>query len=289
MDIDLLRAFCQLAKDSNYTLAAEHLYITQSALTKKIKRLESQIGVELFERGRNGAQLTQAGSTLLSEAQQLTERFSDFERLAKCVAEGEQGHLNIGFGISTYRQAPDWISQFKQMYPKVHITLDDTPSSKQIDALLSGELHLSFNRIQNLPSPLNSLRLYSDQLAVAVNTNQKIDRKEILGSLSGVNYLQLRPSRGRGLFNQIQRYLVASKHPLTVTQEASDILTLLALISANQGFAIIPLSAHTICPDNVQLIEIKQQDTSWDVGLIWNDDKEDRIRDRFIDMVKQKR
>lgn len=158
MEFDLLKAFCQLAKAGNYRLASELLYITQSALTKKIQRLESNIGASLFSRGRNGAELTHAGKTLLPEAQRLVHSMQAFEQLSGSVVKGTQGHLNIGFGVSTYHEAPKLIAAYKQRYSDVHITLNDTPSKQQTDELLIHELDISFNRIPDF-TDLKSLTL----------------------------------------------------------------------------------------------------------------------------------
>ncbi|WP_432455638.1 MULTISPECIES: LysR family transcriptional regulator [unclassified Agarivorans] len=285
MDIDLIQAFCQLAKDRNYTLAAARLFISQSALTKKIKRLEESIGVALFTRGRNGAELTQAGASLLPEAVSLTARFVSFERLASCVAAGEYGHLKVGFGISTYLQAPLLIAKFKQQFPHVHITLNDLPSSDQVEALLDGDLHLSFNRLPDIKPPLKGMQLFSDGLAIAVNSSQRVDESNILASLAKLNYLQLRPSRGQGLATQIERYFSANQLSVRATQEANDILTLLTLVSADLGYTIVPQSTSTICQDNIRLIPIHGPDAVWDVGLIWNDSQQDGVRDQFINAV----
>ncbi|MCE0495550.1 LysR family transcriptional regulator [Vibrio salinus] len=286
MNIDRIQAFCQLAKDGNYRVAADNLCITQSALTKKIKRLEEETNTLLFERGRQGAVITQAGQALLSDAQHLINRFSDFQKLSACVSEGSRGHLNIGFGISTYRQAPDAIARFKNRYPNIHITLNDIPSLVQREKLLSGELHLSFNRLHNIEKPLMGIKLFSDRLAIAVHKSEQIDRNNIWSSLSHLNYLQLTPSRGPGLHQQIHAYLADKKQPLTATQEANDILTLLALVSSKLGFTLIPSSAKEIGRPDIKLIPLNEEPACWDVGLIWNTDKINPARDRFIDNVK---
>lgn len=168
MEFDLLRAFCQLAKSGNYRLASEQLYITQSALTKKIQRLESNIGAILFSRGRNGAELTHAGKTLLADAQRLVDSMQAFEQLSGSVVNGTEGHLNIGFGVSTYHEAPKLIAAYKKQQPNVRITLNDTPSKQQTDELLTHELDISFNRIPD-SSVLNSLTLFDDSLVIAIH------------------------------------------------------------------------------------------------------------------------
>ncbi|UQV23616.1 LysR family transcriptional regulator [Vibrio sp. J383] len=287
MEFDLLKAFCQLAKSGNYRLASEQLYITQSALTKKIQRLESNIGASLFSRGRNGAELTHAGKTLLAEAQRLVHSMQAFEQLSGSVVNGTQGHLNIGFGVSTYHEAPKLIAAYKQQYPDVHITLNDTPSKQQTDELLSHELDISFNRIPNSVG-LESLTLFNDSLVIAVHKDllkQAPGNDQVLSKLSKWPYLKLAQHRGPGLDRQIQQYCLSNKIDLSKTQEADDILTLLALVSANIGFTIVPNSAQYISNTDVEFIALQGEHATWPVGLIWNGESENPLRDRFVEFV----
>ncbi|MEZ8743943.1 LysR family transcriptional regulator [Vibrio sp. 10N.222.54.F12] len=287
MEFDLLKAFCQLAKSGNYRLASEQLYITQSALTKKIQRLESNIGASLFSRGRHGAELTHAGKTLLAEAQRLVHSMQAFEQLSGSVVNGTQGHLNIGFGVSTYHEAPKLIAAYKQQYPEVHVTLNDTPSKQQTDELLSHELDISFNRIPD-SSDLENLTLFNDSLVIAIHKDllkQAQGKAQVLSELSEWPYLKLAQHRGPGLDRQIQQYCLANKIDLSKTQEADDILTLLALVSANIGFTIVPSSAQFISNTDVEFIALEGEHATWPVGLIWNGDSENPLRDKFVEFV----
>ncbi|MEZ9517112.1 LysR family transcriptional regulator [Vibrio splendidus] len=287
MEFDLLKAFCQLAKSGNYRLASEQLYITQSALTKKIQRLESNIGASLFSRGRNGAELTHAGKTLLAEAQRLVHSMQAFEQLSGSVVNGTQGHLNIAFGVSTYHEAPKLIAAYKQRYPNVHVTLNDTPSKQQTDELLSHDLDISFNRIPD-SSDLESLTLFNDSLVVAIHKDllkQAPSKNHVVSELSKWPYLKLAQHRGPGLEKQIQQYCLANKIDLSKTQEADDILTLLALVSANIGFTIVPSSAQFISNTDVEFIALEGEHATWPVGLIWNGESENPLRDRFVEFV----
>ncbi|PMG20158.1 LysR family transcriptional regulator [Vibrio splendidus] len=287
MEFDLLKAFCQLAKAGNYRLASEQLYITQSALTKKIQRLESNIGASLFSRGRNGAELTHAGKTLLAEAQRLVHSMQAFEQLSGSVVNGTQGHLNIGFGVSTYHEAPKLIAAYKQRHSDVHITLNDTPSKQQTDELLSYDLDISFNRIPE-SSDLESLWLFNDSLVIAIHKDllkQAPSKDQIIFELAKWPYLKLAQHRGPGLDRQIQQYCITNKIDLSKTQEADDILTLLALVSANIGFTIVPNSAQYISNTDVKFIALQGEHATWPVGLIWNGESENPLRDRFVEFV----
>ncbi|MGF1753844.1 LysR family transcriptional regulator [Vibrio makurazakiensis] len=284
MDVDLLKAFGQLAKSGNYRLASEQLFMTQSALTKKIQRLESSIGTTLFARGRNGAELTRAGEVLLPEALKIVDSMRLFKQLSSSVSAGTSGHLNIGFGVSTYHQAPKLIAAFKSQYPDVHIALNDTPSQQQIDALLTHELDISFNRLSNQPS-LNSQLLFEDTLVVAVHKKRNITSSNLLRELADLPYLKLAQHRGPGLNKQIQAYCFDQELELNITQEADDILTLLALVSANLGVTIVPSSARQLNDDHIEFIPLLGEHTKWGVGMTWDADREHPLRDRFVQFV----
>ncbi|UGA54861.1 LysR family transcriptional regulator [Vibrio sp. VB16] len=285
MDIDQLHAFCQLAHDRNYRVASEHLCVTQSALTKKIKRLEKQLKVVLFERGRHGAELTQVGQILLPEAWRMIRNFESFQTLSNFVAEGTYGHLDIAFGISTYHEAPRYIAMFKQLCPDVHVTLNDMPSHNQIDELLSGNIQLGFDRLP-IESPLASFPLFSDQLAIAVNCSDIIDEQNLWSSLQQLNYLGLSRSKNPTINRQIDTYFLEVQQKPHLVQETDHILTLLALVSARLGYAIVPASAARISQAQIRFIPLSGLNVKWDVGLLWDIERPNPIRDKFIQEVK---
>ncbi|GAL28987.1 transcriptional regulators LysR family [Vibrio variabilis] len=286
MDLGDLRAFCQLAEGGNYRVASQNLHITQSALTKKIQRLEGFCGVVLFERGRHGASLTAAGVTLLPEAQRIVSSFESYKCLTQRVAKGIAGNLNIGFGISSYHLAPDYIAKFKKHYPEIHITLNDIPSQKQSEFLLLGDLHLSFSRLP-VAAPLKGMKLCTDRLVLATHRTQVIDENKIWLLLDSLDYLQLNPQRGMGLNQQINMLLEEHEKQLSAVQEADDIQTLLALVTANLGFTIVPASVKHIANEHVAFWELSGESCSWDVGLIWNEKLESFAKDNFIQFVKK--
>ncbi|PJC85594.1 LysR family transcriptional regulator [Vibrio sp. HA2012] len=288
MDLDQLRTFCQLAEDGNYRVASEHLCITQSALTKKIQRLEAHTGLALFDRGRQGACLTQAGRTLLPEARRMLKSLEAFQALTNLVIEGTTGYLNIGFGISSYHLAPRYIAQFKHIFPNIHITLNDMPSHYQTKALLRGELQLGFNRLP-VATPLRGVKLSSDHLVVAIHQSRIIDESNVWDSLLHLDYLRLNPERGQGLSKQIETLFIERNQVLHPVQEADDILTLLALVSANLGFTIVPASVKYITNDNIRFIPLSRSGAVWDIGLIWNENIDNPARDNFIQCIVEEK
>ena len=106
MDIRLIRAFVTLAQQRRYHAAAERLCLTQPALTKQIQTLEHLTGMTLFQRGRQGAQLTAAGEAIYSQACHFVAQHDQFCAWTEQVRRGNVGTLALGFGISTFQLAP---------------------------------------------------------------------------------------------------------------------------------------------------------------------------------------
>lgn len=284
MDTDLLRTFCQLADDKNFRVASEHLYITQPALTKKIKRLEEHLNLVLFDRGRHGAELTPMGKVLLPEAKRVLKGFESFKTLSAFVAEGTSGHLNIGFGISSFHEAPNYIARFKQEFPDVHVTLNDFPSHRMVEELSIGNLQVGFDRLP-IKSPLTALPLFTDRLAIAIHKSEVIDIKNLWRSLSHHNYIALSRDKNPTMNKHITTYLWEVQQRPVVMEEADDIITLLALVSARLGYTIIPASVARISQPQIRFIPLSGSTAEWSVGLLWNSDLSDPVRQAFIDKV----
>ncbi|ORM68249.1 LysR family transcriptional regulator [Pantoea rwandensis] len=281
MDIRLLRAFVTLAHTGSYHAAADTLCVTQPALTKQIQTLEHFAGVTLFQRGRHGALLTVAGEQLLPAALDIVTRHSQLLASITALQQGDAGKLTVGFGISSFRLAPERVAAFRSVYPDVQVTLNDMPSAQQCQQLIEGRLQVGFVRLP-VPVPLQTRVLGEEQLVLAVAANTGATATALIESQQ---LLQLSPSRGEGLTSQAQRFL-SSQHlkPRTVGA-ADDIQTLLALVAAGDGVALLPASVVHILPAGVKLLDLAGEHTHWQTGIAWHAQIKDPLRDNFLRLV----
>ncbi|MEU4603680.1 LysR substrate-binding domain-containing protein [Kribbella sp. NPDC023972] len=267
MDLRLLRAFVTVARLRNFGAAAEELSTSQPALTKQIQVLERRVGTVLFSRGRHGARLTPAGELLLPDAVELLERSEAFDRRAAQVAAGSEGSLAIGFGLSGIELAPRAVALFRSRWPGVSVSLDDMSSAVQCERLLAGSLQIGFVRLP-VPAGLEHLRLRRDRLALAVPDGLALPR-DIGGWLDGRPLVRLTPSRGPGLTAQIQGLCAElGCHP-GVLQDSADLQTVLALVAAGAGPAVVPQSADRIAPPELRLVPLPGRAASWWIGAAW--------------------
>ncbi|MCL2897860.1 LysR family transcriptional regulator [Brenneria tiliae] len=284
MDMKLLRAFVTLAEQGSYHAAAETLYLTQPALTKQIQTLEHLTGVSLFHRGRHGAKLTVTGKLLYSRSSELLQHYDEFLEYARRVQKGNAGKLALGFGISSFQLAPAWVNIFRERLPDVEVSLNDIPSNVQCQMLLEGQLQAGFIRLP-VTEPLEAKVLMEEKLVLAVPSGVQVDPANIQPVLETHPLLQISPHRGRGLAEQASRFLKENNLSARPASAADDIHTLLALIAAGNGVALLPAGVSHFQPTGVTLVQPEGKHTGWRIGIAWNPKIQDALRDKFLQMV----
>nr|WP_206285937.1 LysR family transcriptional regulator [Yersinia kristensenii] len=281
VNIKLLKAFVMLAQKGNYREAAQAIFVTQPALTKQINLLESMLNIKLFTRGRHGATLTPSGQQLLAEAEKIVSQSEFFMQHAARVTQGIEGFIAIGFGLSTFYTAPHYIAKFRQQFPAISITLEDIPSAEQYALLTRGELQIGFVRVP--PKALLDFHpLFEDRLVLVTPQDKTRGFDEWLKHLP---LLRLYTGRGRGLNAQIDLFLQSNQLYVPTMQEVEDIQTILALVIAGIGVALLPQSVVHIAPPTMNIIPLSGESLSWQVGIAWNNTIGDLVRDNFIKMV----
>ncbi|AHM73992.2 LysR family transcriptional regulator [Yersinia hibernica] len=283
MNIKLLKAFVMLAHKGHYGAAAQALCVTQPALTKQINLLESMLNIHLFTRGRHGAVLTPSGQQLLAEAEKTVSQSDGFLQRAARVSRGAEGFIAIGFGLSTFYLAPHCIAQFRQQFPAIAITLEDIPSTQQYALLTTGELQIGFVR-RPAKAPLAYSPLFEDRLVLVTPSDNAFSVDEWLKHLP---LLRLYTERGSGLNAQIDLFLQQNQLYAAQTQEVEDIQTILALVIAGIGVALLPQSVVHIAPSGMHILPLSGHHLNWQVGIAWNSAIEDLVRDNFIQTVSR--
>lgn len=284
MDIKLLRAFVTLSQSGGYRSASEKLCVTQPALTKQIQMLEYLCGVTLFQRDRLGARLTIAGEQLLPEAREVLKCYEKFLNKAGDIQKGKAGKLILGFGISSFQMAPAKVAVFRSLFPDVQVFLNDMPSTVQCQALLEGNLQAGFVRLP-VSEKLQSQVLTEEKLVLAVASDRSSGSENVLKLIENSQLLQLSPNRGEGLSAQTSRFLTSHHLSPKKVAAADDIQTLLALVAAGDGVALLPESVRHILPSRVNLMTLEGDYTTWQTGIAWNSRINDPIRDNFLNIV----
>jgi DNA-binding transcriptional LysR family regulator len=244
----------------NYRKAAARLHMTQPPLSVAIKRLETEIGADLFERDRLGVRLTVAGGAFLREAKRLLEGADAALQTARDAAEGRMGALRVcAVPSAALNLLPRILPEFTQRFPHIRLRLTSGSTVGILAGLQRGELDAAF-----LVPPASGVPgiaitgLQRERLALAVPAGHRVAgmKSARLSDLSDETLVTLAHSDSPGFAGEIvaacQR---AGFHP-RVLQESSHALISLPLIAAGLGVAIVPAALRRIAIDNVAYVDL---------------------------------
>lgn len=281
-----LRAFVVLADLKHFGRAADRLHITQPALTKRILALEAEVGGRLFTRDRTKTRLTPMGNALLDQAMQITADADAWSVRARNIVHGTEGSLDVGFGLSTIEIAPRLIARFRNIYPKVIVSLNDFSSVEQVDRLKAGRLDIGFIRLPLRDPSIESRALTTDGLAFAVPPGwTESHHADDFDALNALGFVLLRRERGPGLRAQIDEWCKGSNLLPRVTQIADDIQTLLALVAAGVGASLVPQRAARLMGTAVELIPLEGEGAEWQLGAAWIDEPTNPAVANFVRLL----
>jgi DNA-binding transcriptional LysR family regulator len=288
MEIRLLRSFQVLAEQSHFGRASRALHISQPALTKQVRQLEDELGAPLFLRGRQGAQLTQFGRLFANEVAPLLLHADRVLTRAQRAAHGELGELRLGFGITTRLLAPRLVSRFRRAHPDVHVTMQDMSSPIQVDALVRGDLDIGFVRLP-VDRPLAHLPAVEDRLVLAVPDSRRAElAKKPPQELRNEPFVDLAPLPPGSPSYQahVLRVCAAYGFRPRVVQSASDFHTILALVSAGLGIAIVPRAAAAARMEGIAYLSLDVAEARWRVGAAWIPGTRNPVRDAFLALLR---
>ncbi len=173
-----LKVFYTVAKKLSFTKASEELFISQPAISKHIKELETQLSIRLFERNGNKISLTKAGELLLEKATKILHLYDEITYEINELRGKISGKLKLG-ASSTISQwvIPEILSKFKTAYPSIEITLLNGNSKQIEDALLNNDIDLGIVEGNKSRKELRYNLFIKDILIPVVGSNSKYANK----------------------------------------------------------------------------------------------------------------
>jgi DNA-binding transcriptional LysR family regulator len=168
LDPRLLRSFVVLADELHFGRAAKRLAIAQPALSQQIKRLELQLGVELFERSRNHVELTAAGAEMLPHARAAVDSGAVVDEIASAFAHGERGELRLGISPGVHYIARTLLADLGERLPDVHVRARQDSSGALAHALAAGELDVALGFCAEPADGIELEQLVEERAVLAV-------------------------------------------------------------------------------------------------------------------------
>jgi DNA-binding transcriptional LysR family regulator len=184
--LNSLLVFHEVAKHKSFSKAAEGLFISQPAVTKHIRSLESKVGMGLIQRGRGGFSLTEAGKILFRQTQKISSHIMEIEDVLGDLQKNHRGLLKIGTTESYSRcLMPNLLSGFQASFPSIKIALDVGNSEEMEKSLTAYQNDLALIGLTKISSKFESIPFLKEELVLIVSPNHllagraKVSLKEL--------------------------------------------------------------------------------------------------------------
>lgn len=244
MDLRQLRYFVHVAHTRSLTAASAKAWITQSALSRQIKLLEEELGVELFERQARGVNLTEAGGVLLTRASMLLHLADEIKGAVTAVGEQPTGPLHIGAPPSLRQMlvAPV-IAQYHAQYPKVRLAVHEGTSRSMRDALAAGDIDIALVSSLEALDPFEVHPLASELLCWVGPPDAKLnpDRPVDISRIAGRPLILTAYPNSLRLI--VDRALAKRSLSVEPVMEADMVSMMFDLIRRGVGYTVLPYSA----------------------------------------------
>jgi DNA-binding transcriptional LysR family regulator len=286
MELREVRSFVTLAEQLHFGRAARLLNLSQPALTKQILRLEDELGGALLTRSRHGTQLTALGQQFLKGAKALVLECDELVAITRRSAQGEAGRLRIGFGFHTFELVPRVVVRLRKSLPEVDISLRDMSTTEQIEALRAQKIDLGFIRMPTIKE-LETLPVIEDRVMLVSNASENLPADLDLRACRERPFVLISRQRSP-TFHQHVLDLCAKHgfHP-RVVQEVPEVTTVLALVRAGLGMAMIPQSFGASRFAGVRFHLLKDREARWSVGAAWRRGDPNPLLHRFLALLKR--
>lgn len=284
-----LHYFTVLAEVLHFGRAAERIGIAQPALSQQIRKLESEIGAELFRRDRREVRLTRAGEAFRPHAARALAEVTGGAEAARLTAAGEVGHLTIGFIESAAATIiPHAVGRFRAERRDVGLTLRELGVSTQLEQLHAGQLDVAVVR-----PPIDGRNLLLEEIAIetllaAVPSGHPLAGRDRVRPEALADHPLVVLSRQvvPGLYDQILRIQQEAGGSGRIGQEATSIQAVLGLVAAGLGVAILPESVRSLSREGISFVPLQTPQRSTMIGAFREDDDNPLLR-AFLDAAKE--
>lgn len=267
MDFAVLRLFRQVASGATVTGTAARAHLTQPALSRALRRVEREVGAELFRRAGRTLRLTPAGHAFAAHVDAVLDRYDQGVRDVRELVDPDAGTVPLAFlhTLGTWL-VPRVISDFRLEHPRARFELRQHGEEGLVAELLDGTADLVVTSGDPGIPTIDWRRLLVEPLRLAVPPDHPLaGRAEVrLADAAGETFILLRP--GYGLRDTTERLCADAGFSPRVGFEGEEVETLRGLVTAGLGVALLPEPRTASSAPHLRVTDVRSER---DIGVAW--------------------
>jgi len=293
MDPRKLRYFVAVAEELHFGRAARRLNISQPPLSMQIRALEDELEASLFTRDRRNVALTEAGRVLLVEARNVLVQIDHARNAVQRAARGEVGSLAIGFITPVeYNVLPPLLGEFRRSYPGISLSLREVMTDQQLAELESGTLDVGLLTAPVDRPTLWCHRVWRERMIVAIPAVHALARSTApisVRRLASEQFVMFPRSIAPALYDDVIQFCRRGGFSLTIAQEVEQSHTIISLVSAGLGLAIVPESMQGLRRAGVTYRSFREEGPSMETVVAYKKDRISPLVENFVNLARRLR
>jgi len=290
MELRHLRYFVAVAEEGSLTVAAERrLHTAQPSLSRQIRDLEYEVGVQLLVRSARGVELTAAGHAFLDHARLALTQAEAAKQAARRAAQPAKPTFALGFLTG---KEIDWLLEAMRILhdelPNIEVTVSSQNSPDLADALMQGRLDAAFMRPEERTDELVYRRVIAEPFVVMFSSDHRLAAHDAVELREIVGETFIIPSKTAPTSRiVIQDYLKRSGLDIIPGHEVDNITHAVSLIASTGAVALLPAYPNNLLPRSVTSRPLEGEAPTIDLVIGYNKANTSPILGLFLSRVDQ--
>ncbi|WP_404376268.1 LysR family transcriptional regulator [Vreelandella aquamarina] len=291
MEFRQLEYFIAVVETGSISAASRRVHVAQPALTRQMRLLEDNVGTQLLDRHARGIRLTVAGRALYSEATRLLDERADIKARLLALGSGQTGKLSLGVTV-THLWLPEvakLMGGYRGRYPQVALDVFPLLSGPQLERLQQGGLDAGILYLDEYtPQGIEARLLQRDHLLLAVPDTSRwaCSPPTCLAALAEAEFVWGYRSISPVYYDRVVAHFSRLNFEPRVVQYGADNLTILSMVAAGLGVAIVPAASRCHPMPGICFIELEELTTcDMPLWLAWREGEGSPVLDNFIQMA----
>ncbi len=294
MELRQLRYFTAIVEEGSLSRAATRLHISQPPLSTQLKALEADVGATLLTRSNRGVTPTAAGVIFYEEVRAILQRLDQASGRARQVQRGDVGVLSVGFvSIADYSVLPPALQQFRRRFPLAEVQLHELTTDAQIVELRASRLDLAIGLAPVEEADIEFESLHRESLVLAAPTDypqlqdaaSRRDQTVNLRSFAKAQFIVPPREIAPGLYDLIVSRCQSAGFRPRITQSARQMQTVIGLVSAEMGVALVPSSVQNLQRPGVQYRPLRGRSAQIEIGVLRLRGVANPLADNFVETL----
>jgi DNA-binding transcriptional LysR family regulator len=272
-----LKFFVAVAEELHFTRASAKLRIAQPNLSQEIRRLEREIGVELFVRTKRSVALTPAGHTFLLHVRTVLDATADAVRAAQRASRGQIGRLRLGFvSTAAHGVIPKAIARFRSAYPDVELLLTELNSDEGLEGLCVGQLDLCLLLPPRSVDPALRIEpVWLEPLVAVLPPKHRLANKQriALQHLKSEPWVLWRREIASRLYDEVIAACSAAGFEPRIAQRVRRATTAVSLVASGIGVTLLPMTVARLGIGGTIYRHLRSPGASVPVAFAWRQDQ----------------